>query len=98
MKGYVQRWEWRKTSEDDGNMLDYWFTANSEEAAVWKTKEEADLDCTLFDRRAIEIPSSVGGKHICRGFRSEERKPGEFVVFCDAPFIPQGPSPARNAK
>jgi hypothetical protein len=98
MKGYVQRWERRKSPDGDSNLLDYWFTANAEQAALWKTKEDADFDCALFERHAIEIRSSAGGKHICRGFMSEERGRSGFVVFCNAPFIPQDKSPIQVEK
>jgi hypothetical protein len=87
IKGYVQGW--RETEKPRPYFLDYWFDSRPDEAAVWKTKEEADIDCRLFDRHRIEIPASWGGNHICSGFKSEERKPGEFVVFCEAPFIPK---------
>lgn len=91
-KGYIQRWKDRK---EPGTVVDevipktdYWFTADSANAAHWASKEAADIDCGLFNRANIEIPSLNGGTHICTDFKSEERAPGEFVVFCEAPFVP----------
>jgi hypothetical protein len=83
MKGYVQRWQIQRES----HLLDVWFNARPENAATWKTKEEADIDCKLLDSRNVVIRSSSGGNYICRGFKPEERNSNEFVVFCEAPFI-----------
>ena len=86
-KGYISRWKQREKPHE--LIMDYWFTSNPESAAYWETKEEADGDCGLFERNKIEIPSAEGGTYICKGFKSEELRPGRFVVFCEAPFIPQ---------
>jgi hypothetical protein len=85
MKGYICRWERRK--EPHSHVMDYWFDHRPEKAAFWRTKEEADADCMIFNREGITIPSSEGGSYLCNNFRSEERSPGEFVIFCEAPFI-----------
>jgi len=88
LKGYVQRWEEKDGAQ--GRSLEYCFTSNPDSAATWPDREEADLDCRfVFDRQNIRIPSAWGGYHICSDFNSEERRPGEFVVFCEAPFIRQ---------
>lgn len=86
LKGYVSRWS--DQNGPDGRYLEYCFTSNPESAATWEAKEEADIDCRLFDRQNIRVPSIWGGYHICSGFKTEERRLGEFVVFCEAPFIP----------
>jgi hypothetical protein len=86
LKAYVQRWEERDSPHV--RHLEYFFTSSPENAATWPAKDEADIDCKwFFERGKIRIPSAQGGYHICSGFRSEERRPGEFVVFCEAPFI-----------
>ncbi len=84
-KGYVQSWLQREKAEP--NVIDCLFTSNPEKAARWTTKEEAEAECALLDRFSIEIPSAEGGKYVCKGFRAEEWKPNEFVIFCLAPFI-----------
>jgi len=88
LKGYISRWESRK--EPETRILDYWFTSNPNSAWYWETKEEAEADCKAFFNDRITIPSSFGGTHLCRDFRVEERKINEFLVFCEAPFIPRG--------
>lgn len=101
-KGYIQRWKDRKEpSIVPGEVIvktDYWFTANSANAAHWASKEAADIDCGLFNRANIEIPSLNGGAHICTNFESEERAPGEFVVYCEAPFVPANNTAASAAR
>jgi hypothetical protein len=86
-KGYISRWESRKAPET--HILDYWFTSNPNSAWYWETKEEAESDCRVIFNRGIEIPSSLGGTYMCRDFKVDERKTNEFVVFCEAPFIPR---------
>jgi len=85
LKAYISRWKARERPEE--HILDYWFDSHPENAAFWKTKEEADSDCVIFDYHRIVIPSAEGGSHICSGFKAEQRAPNEFVVFCVAPFI-----------
>jgi hypothetical protein len=87
LKGYISRWERRE--EPQSHILDYWFTSNPNSAAYWESKEYAEADCRAFFNDIISIPSSLGGTHVCRDFKIEERKPNEFIVFCEAPFIPQ---------
>jgi hypothetical protein len=87
LKGYISRWERREAPES--RIIDYWFTSNPDSAAHWETKEHAEADCQSFFNPGISIPSALGGTHTCRDFKAEERKPNEFVVFCEAPFIPQ---------
>jgi hypothetical protein len=85
IKGYVHHWKVDDSPDKRG--IDYSFDSDAESVAVWASKEEADIDCRLFDRQNIRIPSALGGYHVCSNFRSEERRPGEFVIFCEAPFI-----------
>ena len=87
LQGYVRCWE--LVEKPEGRSLDYAFTSDSKAAATWPSKDEADIDCRLFDRQHIRIPSSLGGFHICSGFKSEERPDGKFIVYCEAPFIRQ---------
>lgn len=85
LKAYLRKWQ----RNYDTLATDYWFTGNRDIAACWKTKTEADADCALLFNGKITIPSSLGGTHLCDNFQSEERGPGEVVVFCIAPFIPK---------
>jgi hypothetical protein len=86
LKAYVQRWEERDSPS--GRHLEYFFTSNPENAAIWPARDEADNDCRFFlDRQNIRILSAHGGYHTCTDFKSQERRAGEFVVYCEAPFI-----------
>ncbi|HEV3040559.1 MAG TPA: hypothetical protein VHA33_22540 [Candidatus Angelobacter sp.] len=79
---------WKKREEPgQTHIMDYWFDHRIEKAAYWRTKEEAEADCVLFNNLPISIPSSQGGIHVCKGWQVEERALGEYVVFCEAPFI-----------
>jgi hypothetical protein len=86
-KAYV--WRWKNREQPDDFKIDYWFTPDPESAAYWGTKEEAEADCTIFDRHRIELDSAEGGAYVCRDFRSEELRPGRFVIFCEIPLIRQ---------
>jgi hypothetical protein len=85
-KGYIHRWQPR---EDYSKSLitDVWFDSRPEYGAIWDTKEEAEIDCRLFDSYSITIPSTQGDNYTCKQFTVEARKSGGFVIFCDAPFI-----------
>jgi len=85
LKGYIVGWKVREKPEE--HKIDYWFDHRAEKAAYWPTRQEAENDCAIFDYHCIVIPSAEGGTHVCNGFKVEERAPGEFVVFCLAPFI-----------
>jgi hypothetical protein len=84
-KGYVHHWIVNGTAV--GSKIEYSFDSSAEKVATWTSKDEADIDCRLFNRQNIQIPSALGGYHVCSDFRSEERRSGEFVIFCEAPFI-----------
>jgi hypothetical protein len=85
IKGYVRRMEYPKKS----NKVNFWFCAHPENAMFWETREEAETACKIFDRYSIEIPSALGGTYICRPFKIEEWESAKFLVFCEAPFIPE---------
>ena len=86
-KAYISHLEWREDPES--HIVDYWFNSNANNAMHWETKEHAEADCEFHFNRGISISSALGGTYICQDFKAEERKPNEFVVFCEAPFIPQ---------
>jgi hypothetical protein len=92
LKGYVHHWDLKETAQERD--LEYSFDSSNEDVATWASKEEAEIDCRLFDRQNIRIPSALGGYHICSGFKCEERSPGTFVVYCEAPFIRRSASVA----
>jgi hypothetical protein len=87
LKAYITKWT--EEPQERHTRFDVRFDSHPQNAAYWKTKEQAENECVIFDRLNIVIPSAEGGTHICNGFRVEERKPEEFVIFYEGPFIPQ---------
>lgn len=87
LKAYVSRAEHRKEPPEERNILDVWFSSNIESAAYYETRELAEMDCKMiFDRGHIQIDTPQGWKHTLKNFRVEERRPNEFVIFCEGPF------------
>jgi hypothetical protein len=84
-KGYLSGWE---DSKSDPRLKDYLFTTNPNIAVKYESAEQAENECRFYDSAAISIPSNQGGKHMLRGFRCEELSPGEFVIYCEGPYIP----------
>ena len=62
------------------------FTASSKEARYYETEHEAASDCEMIFRKGIQVESSDGKTHLLTDFQVEEIRPGEFVIFCEAPF------------
>jgi hypothetical protein len=92
LKAYVRRSWYPKESEALRHHLQVAFTSKPEGANWYDTRQEAESDCANIFNRGIVIDSSEGGKQTLRNFRVEERKPGEFVIFCEGPFIMKGQS------
>ena len=86
LKGYIGAIKPRELPSD---ITDYSFTDDPASAAYWDSKEQAEIDCMIWNRNGIKIPSAQGGDYICKDFKSEEYRPGRFVVFCEAPFLAQ---------
>ena len=83
-RGYIHGWE--KSAEPNSNRTDYRFCEFAKDAAYWDTRESAQHACDIFNM-GIEIPSALGGIHVCRDFQVEEVSAIHYVVFCEAPFI-----------
>jgi hypothetical protein len=98
VKGYLAKWKIRDAPES--HITDYWFNSKIENAAHWTTEEQAEIDCAMLNKLPITIPSSEGGLHSITDFKVEKRAEEEFVIFCDAPFIPTetGTSEAQQPK
>ena len=86
IKGYVIGYSSRKEPDESG-IVDVGFDYRPEKGMVVKTRHAAEMECAFLDGLRIAIPSAHGGKHICQGFKLEEREPDEFVIFCEAPFV-----------
>jgi hypothetical protein len=92
LKGYIGGIEPSKTRED---YTDYLFTDKPENASKWDSKEQAEIDRTIWNKNGIEIPSSQGGNYVCKNFKIEEIIPNQFLIFCEAPFIPKSTTAPR---
>src|ERR1700733_5486133 len=88
IKAYVCRSEYRKEPPEERHIRDVLFCANIENAMHYETREEAESDCQMiYERGNIQIDTAVGWKHILKNFQVEERRPREFVIFCEGPFV-----------
>jgi hypothetical protein len=85
IKGYVRHY--KAIDKPDRRDVEIELTSNPQLGAYWGTLEEADRDCRSYNSWRIRITSASGDEHTCTGFKSEQRRPGEFVVFCEVPFI-----------
>jgi hypothetical protein len=85
LKGYIMRSKERAKPEQ--GEVDYWFCEESQDAANWATtREDAEIECRLLNQHRIKITSPTGEDYFCCDFKAEERAPGEFVIYCMAPF------------
>jgi len=87
LKRYVSKHQQRKEPGGKRLPIDMWFTSEIEEAESAESRPEAAANSWLFNKSDIEIDSSEGGKHTLKNFRFEERRPKEFVIFCEGPFV-----------
>jgi hypothetical protein len=86
LKAYVVCYKSRQ-GRGDAHMVDVYFAASSEKAHDWGTREEAQRECKMLESlHRIEIPSTDGRAHLCKGFQVQESELGEFLVFCEIPF------------
>jgi hypothetical protein len=86
MKGYVGKISTRKGSGEFSKFLAVDFTSKRESACYWQTKQEAENEAGMLEYHDIEITNEEGQRHICKGYKVEERAPGEYIISLDAPF------------
>lgn len=77
----------RKRKKPEQNVADFFFGSKPEKAASWLNPMEADIECAYLETLNIRISLRNGTSHICRGFRSEQRADGEFVLTCEIPPV-----------
>jgi hypothetical protein len=92
-KRYVHHIEHRTDPQVGSMMTDVYFTQYKEKATYHHTEQDAESECFILDNAQISITTAEGHAHRCKDFKFEERKPGEFIIFCDAPFTPFVESP-----
>ena len=99
IKGYIRGWKEKQDPDLEthkfGREMDVFFDHRPNEAAWWKTREDAERDKHIFENWRIAIPSSEGGVYICKNFEVEEAGPSRFVIYCIAPFLPPKPEGYR---
>lgn len=86
MKGYVSGISIRKGPDEFSKFIDVDFTGKRESAYHWQTKQEAENEAGMLEYHNIAITNEVGQRHICKGYKVEERAPGEYIISLDAPF------------
>lgn len=87
-KGYVAKISYdRDPKRNDLRRTDVDFTSDKEKAGYWDRELDAQSACTILDNTRITIITAEGKPHVCEGFHYEERGPGEYVLFCEAPFV-----------
>jgi hypothetical protein len=87
-KGYVAKISYRRDPQDrDKRITDVDFTSDIEKAGCRNTEQEAQSDCTILDNVPITIMTAEGKPHVCKNFQYEQRRAGEYVLFCEAPFV-----------
>jgi hypothetical protein len=83
MKAYVQDLNPQFIPGQNSNVT-VAFDPSPERARSWETREQADqVRRGLEEYDPIRISAAKGRP--CKGFKVEERAPGEFVVFCEYP-------------
>ena len=87
MKGYIKKITFEKDSRGFGKWIHVDFGNTKEGAGFWPTKQDAEEDAGMLEYHDVAITTAEGQRHVCKGYKVEERAPGEFVVFVDAPFI-----------
>jgi hypothetical protein len=86
MKGYVGKISTRKGPDEFSKFLDVDFTSKRESACYWQTKQEAENEAGMLEYHDIAITNEAGQRYICKGYKVEERAPGEYIISLDAPF------------
>jgi len=76
----------REPNKTNPSMVDYIFDSRARYAMSWRTKDDGDIFCDLVNRDGILLQDR---HYLLQDFRSEERTPGEFIVYCEGPFAPQ---------
>jgi hypothetical protein len=85
-KGYVFSKDVVKDPDGFSTRIDVEFSSKKEAAYSWQTEQEARDEANILERRDIAITTAEGQRHVCKGYRVEERAPGEFIIWCEAPF------------
>jgi len=86
MTGYVANIETHQGTDEFTKFIDVDFTSKKESACSWSTRQAAAEDAAMLEHHNIAINTADGGRHVCKGYRVEERAPGEYIICLEAPF------------
>src|SRR5258708_3131502 len=86
VKGYIGKIGTRRDPDGFAKWIDVDFDSMKEAACHWSTKEEAENEAGMLEYHDIAITKAEGQRHVCKGYQVEQRAPGEFIIWCDAPF------------
>jgi len=87
-KAYITKFKYTEDkSAPSGKVLDVWFDSHQENAGHYSTQGQAETEMGLIRLHEVTIDSCEGGRHVLRKFGVEQRKPDEFVIFCEGPFV-----------
>lgn len=86
-KGYVGNISTEKDVQGFRAVIHVDFASKKESAGFWQTRQDAEDDAAVLEHHDIAITTAEGQRHICKGYEVEERAPGEFVIWCEAPFF-----------
>jgi hypothetical protein len=82
-KGYIRR-SWQAKPTDNHDTIE--FCEFAKDAAHFETRARVENAHFLLSR-GVTIPSAWGGDYVCHEFTVEQVPSGEFVIYCEAPFI-----------
>ena len=84
-KAYI--YGWKKRTDGPPGHTEFSFTSTAGEAFCWETRQEAEIDCQLFNRFGVWVETAKGGRHLCENFQVEELTGRDlFVISGVAPF------------
>lgn len=86
-RGYIKRISTERDLKGFGKWIHVDFGSTKEGAGFWPSREEAEMDAGMLEHHDIAIITVDGQRHVCKGYQVEERAPGEFVVWVEAPFV-----------
>ena len=77
---------WLKTWTDFRRGQTWIFRARKKPHIHGKPNKKLVDEANILEHRDIAITTAEGHRHVCKGYRVEERAPGEFIIWCEAPF------------
>jgi hypothetical protein len=97
-KAYVSKISYRRDPQsNDMRRTDVDFNERIENAGYWETEQDARSACMILDNTRISITTAGGKSHVCE-FQFEQRAPGQYVLFCEGPFLPVQSPPKSGYK